>query len=67
MNFLDNLQVFFLAFVIFCVRRFIHVLDPENPPGSGSGKIRTGSGSRAHKRTSDNKSMKKKKKACKTI
>ena len=35
-SFLDNLQVFFFVFLIFCVRRSIDVLDPENQPGSGS-------------------------------
>ena len=34
MNFLGNLQVFFFVFFIFCVRRSIDVLDPENQPGS---------------------------------
>ena len=46
-SFLDNLQVLFFVFLIFCVRRSIDALDPENQPGSGSVKIRTGSGSRA--------------------
>ena len=38
---------FFFVFLIFCVRRSIDAPDPENKPGSGSVKIRTGSGSRA--------------------
>ena len=44
-RFLDNLQVLFYVFLIFCVRSSIDALDPENLPGSV--KIRTGSGSRA--------------------
>ena len=39
------MQVLFIVFLIFCVRHSIDTLDPENQPGSG--KIRTGSGSRA--------------------
>ena len=42
MNFLGNLKVFFFVVFIFCVKRSIDVLDPENQPGSGF--IRTGSG-----------------------
>ena len=42
MNFLGDLQVFFFVFFIFCVRRSVNVLDPEN-----HSFIRTGSGSRA--------------------
>ena len=41
------MQVLFFVFLIFCVGRSIDALDPENQPGSGSVKIRTGSGSRA--------------------
>ena len=41
MNFLGNFQVFLFVFFIFCVRRSIDVLDPENQPRSGF--IRTGS------------------------
>ena len=46
-SFLNNLQVLFYLFIIFCVRRSIDALDPENQPGSGSDKIWNGSGSRA--------------------
>ena len=41
------MQVLFFVFIIFCVRRSIDALYQENQPGSGSGKIRTGTGSRA--------------------
>ena len=47
------MQVFFYVFFIFCVRRSIDVLDPENQPGSGLGFIWTGSGSRALGLTED--------------
>ena len=53
MNFLGNLLDFFFVFFILCVRRSIDVLDPNNQPGSGSGFIRTGSGSRALWHTED--------------
>ena len=51
MNFLGNLQVFFFVFFIFCVRRSIDVINPENQPRSGF--IRTGYGSRALGLTED--------------
>ena len=37
-SFLDDLQALFFVFLIFCVRRSIDALDPENQPGSGSVK-----------------------------
>ena len=43
-NILDNFQSLRVCFYTFVVRRTIDVLDSENQPGSGSCKIRTGSG-----------------------
>ena len=45
MNILDNFKSLLFCFHTFGVRRTIDVLDPEKQPGSG--KIWTGSGSRA--------------------
>ena len=59
-----------MYFFIFCVRRSIDVLDPENQPGSGLGFIWTGSGSRALGLTEDVRHQKyenKKELACKII
>ena len=53
-SFLDNLQVLLFVFLIFCVRRSIDALDPD--PGLYD-----------LQRTSDNKSLKTKKNACKII
>ena len=44
MNILDNFKSFLFCFHIFVVRRTIYVLDSEIQPGSGFGKIQTGSG-----------------------
>ena len=44
MNILDNRKGLLFCYHTFGVRRIIDVLDSENQPGSGSGKIRTGSG-----------------------
>ena len=44
MNILDNIKSLLFCFHTFGVRRTIDVLDSENQPGSGSAKIRTGSG-----------------------
>ena len=42
MNSLDNFKGLVFCFHIFCVRRSIHVLDPENEVGPG--KMQNGSG-----------------------
>ena len=47
--FADLLFVFLLS----CVKHSFDVLDPENQPGFGSGKIRTGSESKALVLTED--------------
>ena len=44
MNILDNIKSLLFCCHTFGVRRTIYVLDSENQPGSGSGKIQTGSG-----------------------
>ena len=44
MNILDNFESLLFCFHTFGVRRTIDVLDSENQPGSGSVKIRIGSG-----------------------
>ena len=44
MNMSDNYERLLFCFNTFGVRRTIYVLDAENQPGSGSGKIRTRSG-----------------------
>ena len=52
-NNLDNFQSLLFCFHTFGVRSTIDVLDSDNQPGSGSVKIRTGSGSRALGLTGD--------------
>ena len=66
-NILDNYENHPFCFNNFGVRRTIDVLDSENQPGSGSVKIRTGSGTPGLTGTSDTKSMKTKKKAYEII
>ena len=44
MNILDKFKSILFCFHTFGVRSTIDVLDSENQPGSGSGKIQTGSG-----------------------
>ena len=67
MNILDNFNPLLFCFHTIGVRRTIDVLDPENQPGSESGKIQTGSGALGYTVDVNTKSMKIKKEALKII